>query len=273
MCRKPIAMFARTIAFTETEKAMKKNYIVIALMFLAISVSVEAAETVTAQQLDVVLEHYDKVSPAGWGDRSRPQPPPVLNVLTDGEKRDGWHLLFNGKNLEAWRAAESTNSFSVKDGLLVVKGRRGHLFYAGPVKDAMFKNFHFTADVLTKPKANSGLYLHTEFQAKGWPRKGYEAQVNNSGKDPKRTGGLYGAANNMQPVAKDNTWFHYEIIVNGTHVLLKIDGKTITDYSEAKDVNFSGWPGRRLSEGTFAIQAHDPGSEVHYKNIKVKPLD
>ena len=27
-----------------------------------------------------------------------------------------------------------------------------------------------------------------------------------------------------------------------------------------------------LACGTFALQGHDPGSEVHYKNIFVKPL-
>ena len=31
-------------------------------------------------------------------------------------------------------------------------------------------------------------------------------------------------------------------------------------------------PGRRIGEGTFALQAHDPGSTVMYRNIKVKRL-
>jgi hypothetical protein len=31
--------------------------------------------------------------------------------------------------------------------------------------------------------------------------------------------------------------------------------------------------GRSLSSGTFALQGHDPGSRVEYKNIRVKPLD
>ena len=30
---------------------------------------------------------------------------------------------------------------------------------------------------------------------------------------------------------------------------------------------------RKLSQGTFALQAHDPGSVVRYKNIRVKKLD
>jgi hypothetical protein len=34
-----------------------------------------------------------------------------------------------------------------------------------------------------------------------------------------------------------------------------------------------GMKGRLLSSGTFALQGHDPGSRVEYKNIRVKPLD
>jgi hypothetical protein len=30
--------------------------------------------------------------------------------------------------------------------------------------------------------------------------------------------------------------------------------------------------GRLFSSGTVALQAHDPGSEVHYRNIRIKPL-
>jgi hypothetical protein len=29
-------------------------------------------------------------------------------------------------------------------------------------------------------------------------------------------------------------------------------------------------PGRKLSSGTIALQAHDPGSLVYYRNIRVK---
>ena len=198
---------------------------------------------------------------------------PLMNELTDAEKKDGFVLLFNGKNLDGWKGAENPETFSVKEGELVAHGRRAHLFYVGPVNGASFTNFHLKAQVLTKPKANSGVYFHTEYQERGWPRKGYEAQVNNSGKDAKRTGGLYGAADNMKQVATDGEWFQYEVIVRGKRVVTKVNGKVITDYTEADDVNFPGWPGRRLSQGTFAIQGHDPGSEVHYRNIMVRVLD
>lgn len=196
-----------------------------------------------------------------------------MNTLTEAEKEAGWKLLFNGQDLSGWKAVEHPSTFKVEDGELIVKGKRAHLFYTGMVNDAEFDDFHFKAEVLTKPHANSGIYFHTKYQEKGWPKHGYEAQINNTHSDKKKTGGLYDAANNFDKVAEDNEWFLYEIIVNGKKVTVKIDGKAVTEYIEPSDVHYKGWPGRKLSKGTFAIQGHDPKSEVHFRNIKVKPLD
>jgi hypothetical protein len=57
---------------------------------------------------------------------------------------------------------------------------------------------------------------------------------------------------------------------------VKINDKVTADYTEdpaalAKDRSIE--PGRRIGEGTFALQAHDPGSTVLYRNIRVKRLD
>ena len=103
-----------------------------------------------------------------------------INTLTDQEKADGWQLLFNGQNLDNWKASENQGTFTAEDGILIVHGKRSHLFYAGDVHNADFINFHLSADVLTKPKANSGLYFHTAYQQNGWPAAGYEFQVNNT---------------------------------------------------------------------------------------------
>lgn len=186
--------------------------------------------------------------------------------------KKGFYQLFNGKNLDGWKIAENPKAFKVEDGKLVVGGNRGHLFYAGKVKDAKFKNFIFEAELMTKPKANSGLYFHTKFQDKGWPAHGYECQVNNTHGDPKKTASLYDVKNNLKEVAKDNKWYKQTIIVVGKRIILKVNDKVITDFTEPENVNYPGWPNRKLSEGTFAIQAHDPGSVVYYKSIKVKPL-
>ncbi len=91
---------------------------------------------------------------------------------------DGWISLFNGKNLDGWKASENQGTFTVKDGELVVHGDRSHLFYVGPVNNATFKNFEFKAQVKTTQGSNSGIYFHTAYQENDWPGKGFECQVN-----------------------------------------------------------------------------------------------
>ena len=138
------------------------------------------------------------------------------------------------------------------------------------MKNANFKNFHLKAEVMTLPGANSGIYFHTAFQESGWPKKGYEIQVNVSHSDPKKSGGLYGIRDCLDPPCKDNQWYTQEIIVTGKKIVTKINGQTIVDYTEPDDWNKGD---RRVDRGTFALQAHDPKSTVYFKSIRVKPLD
>src|SRR3954469_17434462 len=189
------------------------------------------------------------------------------NTLTAADKAAGWQLLFDGKSLDGWKPNEAPATFSVADGDIVVRGTRSHLFYTGPVSNHDFKNFELSAEVLTKPKANSGIYFHTEWQTEGWPARGYEVQVNNSHKDPKRTAGLYGIKDNLEAVAKDDVWFTMLIRVEGQHITTSVDGKVIEDFVEpAGWTPPAGFPGRKLAHGTFALQGHDPESEVHFRN-------
>src|SRR5687768_3670974 len=111
----------------------------------------------------------------------------ALMALEAGAAEDqGWILMFNGRDLAGWKSnAEKPGVFTVDDGVIKVSGGRAHLFYVGPRGDAKFKNFEFEAKVKTTRGANSGIYFHTEFQAKGWPSKGFEAQVNTTARDRK----------------------------------------------------------------------------------------
>ena len=102
--------------------------------------------------------------------------------------------------------------------------------------------------------------------------KGFEAQVNNSHGDPKKTGGLYNVQDNFTPPAKDNEWFAYKIEVQGKHIVVRINDRIVSAYTEPKDHKNEDQPGRVLDHGTFAIQAHDPGSIVHFRKIRVKRL-
>jgi hypothetical protein len=189
---------------------------------------------------------------------------------------EGWTALFDGKTLEGWKASDDPASFTVEKGQIVVNAKGGqpsHLFYVGPVQNHEFKNFELKLDIMTMPGANSGVYIHTQYQPTGWPSKGYEVQVNNSHTDPKRTGGLYNVQDVFEPPAKDNEWFTMDIKVEGKHVTVRVNDKQLVDYTEPAGVQRPAeQAGRVLSSGTFALQAHDPKSTVYYKNIMVKPL-
>lgn len=184
-----------------------------------------------------------------------------------------WTSLFDGKSLQGWKVGANAESFSVQDGSIVVNGKVAHLFYDGPVRQHNFKNFEFKVDVMTMPGSNSGIYFHTQYQESGWPKKGYEAQVNNSHTDWRRTGSLYAIQDVKEVYAKDNEWFTEYIKVEGKHIVIKINDNVVVDYTEPSDVKREkGMEERMLSSGTFALQGHDPGSKVLYKNIMVKAL-
>ncbi len=194
----------------------------------------------------------------------------AVAALDDPE--EGFVSLWDGKSWENWKINESPESWKIEDGAIVAFGPRSHAFYVGEL--APFKNFHLKVDVKAGPNSNGGIYFHTKYQDESWPKEGFETQVNNTYvKDPRKTGSLYAVKDVHQQLIPDNTWWTQEIIVQGKHVIIKIDGRTVVDYTEpadyaSSDKNFS----RKISSGTFALQAHDPGSTVHFKNLRVKKL-
>jgi len=186
---------------------------------------------------------------------------------------DGWIPLFDGKSLNGWKVGENAATFSIQDGMIVANGDVAHLFYVGDVNNHNFKNFEFKTQVMTTPGSNSGIYFHTEYQEKSWPAKGYEVQVNNSHTDWRRTGSLYSIQDVREQVVKDNEWYTEHIIVQGKRVQIKINDKTVVDYTEPDNLKREGGnAGRVISSGTFALQGHDPKSKVFYKDLLVKPL-
>jgi hypothetical protein len=187
-------------------------------------------------------------------------------------KAQQWVSLFDGKTLNDWKVGDNASTFSVDSGMIKVNGNTAHLFYEGPVNNHRFKNFEFKADVMTRPHSNSGIYFHTAFQQGGWPQVGYEVQVNNSHTDWRRTGSLYGIEDVKEVVAPDNVWFTEYIKVTGNRVVVKINDKTVVDYTQPTNVPPPDKKGPIDSSGTFALQGHDPGSTVYFKNIMVKVL-
>ena len=185
----------------------------------------------------------------------------ACSLMAEDKKDEGWITLFNGKDLTGWKASEKVE-WKIVDGAIVTPPKRSHLF-----TDQEFTNFHFKAEVMTGPKSNAGIFFHTKYED-NWPTIGYETQVNNTHPDPVKTGSIYYVVKLYETPVKDNEWWLHEVIVKGKNIVVKLNGKTVVDYTEPEGVTST----HRLSKGSFALRAHDPASVVKFRNIMVKPL-
>jgi hypothetical protein len=180
--------------------------------------------------------------------------------LTAEEKSsDGWIALFNGKDLTGWKThPDDKAKWEVKEGMIVGSGGVGHLYS----EKGDYTNFHYRIEAMINDKGNSGQYFRTQF-AKGFP-PGLEAQINATHADPVKTGSLYNHVKIFQAPHKPDEWFTQEVIANGNHIIIKVNGKTTVD-TMLKDSKFT--------KGHFAIQQHDPGSIIKIRKIEYKPIE
>lgn len=201
----------------------------------------------------------------------------LLAAVPAAFAQGGWISLFNGKDFTGWKIGGDKSTFTIKDGAMVAKGPVAHAFYDGPVQNHEFKNFELMVEVMTAPNSNGGIYFHTEFQETGFPRKGFEVQVNTTHRDPIKSGSLYHVKdigeNEIKGITKDNEWFTEHIIVQDKNVRIKLNGKEVVNWTQPADWNGGReGAGRVLGHGTIAFQGHDPNSTVYYKNVRIKPL-
>ena len=194
-----------------------------------------------------------------------PKPPKI-------KSEKGFKTLTDGKTFNGWkRAEENQDTWTIQDGAFMTHGPRCHLYYVGEEKP--YVNFELKVDVLTEPGSNGGIYFHTQYQPTGFPKYGFEVQVNQTHTDWKKTGSLYDVVNVKEQLAKDNEWYSYDIIVKDKHVTIKINDKVAVDWEQPADYQAGANYTRILDKGFFALQAHDPKSIVRYANIRVKRLD
>jgi hypothetical protein len=191
-------------------------------------------------------------------------PPPAAAADDDA----GWVKLFNGKDLTGWKThPDDKAKWEVVDGAIVGTGPPGHLFS----ERGDYENFRFRVTAKIRDKGNSGQFFRAQF-GKSFP-KGYEAQINATGRDPIKTGSLYPAGTlskyrdkililDKAPHAPDE-FFTQEVEAIGNHIVIRVNGKVTVDFVD---------PDKTFLKGHFAIQQHDPGSMVTVKSIEVKEL-
>jgi hypothetical protein len=175
-------------------------------------------------------------------------------------EQQGWVRLFDGKTIDDWKKSGEAQ-WTVEEGVLVGRGKAGHLF--SPRGD--YKNLEQRALVMINDQGNSGFYFRTAF-GDGFP-DGYEAQIDASHPDPQRTGSLYGLAPVTIPLVPANVWFDYRVRcvdeTAGTHIQIWVNGLKTVDFVDAE---------RRRAAGHLALQQHNEGSEVRFRDIEVREL-
>ena len=91
-----------------------------------------------------------------------------VNKLTKKEKKEGWVLLFNGKDFNGWRQCNGTEmpkNWIIEDNAMKVftgegkkpgRGAKGDILY----RDKKFKNFELSIDWKASKMANSGIFFN-----------------------------------------------------------------------------------------------------------------
>ncbi|MFL5244993.1 MAG: DUF1080 domain-containing protein [Gemmataceae bacterium] len=188
----------------------------------------------------------------------------------DSDSKEGWIQLFNGKDLTGWKTHPDDKArWEVKDGLLIGSGPAGHLFS----EKGDYDNFRYRVEAMINDQGNSGQFFRTKY-GPSFP-KGYEAQINSTHGDPIRTGSLYPSFNPklskedkdkilvLKAPHKPDEWFTQEVIADGNHIIIKVNGETTVDFVDKNNT---------YTKGHFALQQHNDGSVVKFRKIEYKPL-
>ena len=191
---------------------------------------------------------------------------------------DGWVKIFNGKDLEGWKANDTEGEFYVTDeGEIAGKGGRCHLFYMEELQE-----FEMKIDVYINDGGNSGVYVLSPWVDNNWPTGGFELQVNSTQSDPVKTGSIYELVMVYDSPSPADEWFTYHVIVKGNEITVKVNDKTLYTFRDptarfARRAAAGGGEARPNfkyigQKGHIALQQHDPGSKPKFKNIYIKKL-
>jgi hypothetical protein len=198
------------------------------------------------------------------------------NQLTPDEKKGGYILLFNGKDLTGWDG--DPEMWSVRDGAIVgcSDGKPFKVNTFSIYKGGSFANFILKVDIKLRNN-NSGINFRSEqLSGPGWIVSGLQADASEVGAEKSAWGNFYeerGRSRTMmktpdegwniaKSIVHHGDWNSYEILADGDHFKLTLNGVvTIDQHAPAPP------------SGIIALQLHS-GQEmrVDFRNLKLKKL-
>jgi hypothetical protein len=206
------------------------------------------------------------------------------NTLSDGEKRDGWILLFDGKTQAGWMNSDKTTPRTPIENGAINPHRAGHYMM---VHTQRWANFVLAADFKISPRCNSGIFVRTGSLTPK-PRRdvgfnGLEIAIDDTQTAGfVDTGALYDLSkptrNAMRPVGE---WNHIELTCQGPMIQVVLNGEKVNSVDLSKFTQPNKRPDGSTHKFDVAFRDHpksgyiglqDHGSPCWYKNIKLKPL-
>jgi hypothetical protein len=220
-----------------------------------------------------------------------------VNTLSAKEKKQGWVLLFNGKDFTGWRqcnSAEMAKNWVVEDGAMKVftgegkkpgQGANGDIIFIGK----KFKNFELSVDWKVSKMGNSGIFFSVR-EVPGQPiyYAAPEIQIldNVDATDNKLPSHLAGSLYDMlaadpKTVKPTGEWNNIVISVNNGKVTHTQNGVKVVEYemwtpkwdemvANSKFKTFPGFKEGIAREGYIGLQDH--GYPIWFRNVKIREL-
>jgi len=184
--------------------------------------------------------------------------------------------LFDGQSLAGWRVVPtSKGEFQVDDGTIRITGGRGFL-----ETERTAGNFVLQFEAITHGDAlNSGIFFRAMPGTEQNPSHGYEFQIQNGVKNGDRTqpadfgtGAIFRRVAARRVISSDREWLAATLVADGPHVTTWVDGVQVIDWTDERPANENPREGLRLEPGHFSLQAHDPTTNLQFRNLRLADL-
>jgi hypothetical protein len=220
-----------------------------------------------------------------------------MNQLTKKEQKEGWVLLFNGKNFDGWRQCNGTampaNWIIEGDAMKVftAQGNKPGQPSGGDIlfSKKKFRNFELSVDWKVSKMGNSGIFYDVrEVPGKPIYYAAPEVQIldNADATDNKVASHLAGSlydmiAANPQNAKPAGSWNTIVIRVKDGRVTHTMNGVKVVSYTlwtpewdalvaNSKFKTFPGFTEGIAKEGYIGLQDH--GYPIWFRNIKIREL-
>jgi hypothetical protein len=170
--------------------------------------------------------------------------------------KDSWVPLYETPaDLSKWTLSEGKPRVEALGGVLRVEGL-GHYRTLSKYRDFALQSY-----IRTSRRHNGGILFRSEGRGLAGA-KYYEIQLHNVEGAHFPTGSLYHYKRAIYPRIEDEQWWLYQMWVQGRWVLVRIDGQNVMEHFGLETDD----------EGHIELQAHQEGTWMELKHLRVKPL-